>query len=371
MSLTASRSKSLSNLPAEPLVAPNPHRIDSFSPTLINDLASCGYQAAFRLDEKFKDLDRPNTFSSLGVVRHKIEEKVHSGELNDVEDSGLDDAIEELWEGAVAEAARRLTEAWAPVAPPSPEDWPGYQLARARARVQLRRDVANFRQSRGSGDAPRVERWLEDKQLGLGGKPDRVEFRHGSPVVVDLKSGPTQEQIRPEQRRQLLLYAHLVAIRHGTTPATIAIDTSTGKRYSEQITESDIADAVQGAVGLVNAFNDRLGDSFEPLANPSADTCRYCDYRSECRPFWSSLRRDWGQWSVRGKVTGAETVGSGTGVTIDVESPPDWPSRTCSVAPVIHDILPPNSTNVAFVDAAWTVGWDKLRTSWSTIVRFW
>ena len=117
-------------------MAPDPQRIERYSPSLINRLASCGYQAAFNRDDRFNDLARPNLFSSMGSIAHKVAEKVHSGELNDVEESGLENAIEELWDRAVAEAVTGLTDAWAPRIPPSPEDWPGYHRNRSTAKIR-------------------------------------------------------------------------------------------------------------------------------------------------------------------------------------------------------------------------------------------
>ena len=217
--------------------------------------------------------------------------------------------------------------------------------------------------------------WMQDDELGLGGKPDRVEFHGGSPVVVDLKTGINQKEIRPEQRRQLLLYAHLVAKEHGTTPTTVAIETGNGKRFSEQVADSDITAAVQEAVGMVKDFNALLGDSFELLADPSGDTCRYCSYRSECNPYWQSLRIDWRRSAlrprsdIRGDVSGLEEINGGTSMTVDVKSPSDWPGPTCRVAPVIEEI-PRDASRVSIVDAVATAGAESLKISWDTIVRF-
>lgn len=359
-------------------MTPDPQRIERFNPSLINRLASCGYQAAFNRDERFNDLDRPNLFGSMGSVVHKVSEKVHSGALNDVEESGLENAIEELWDRAVAEAVTKLTAAWVPAIPPSPEDWPGYHRDRSGTKIRLRRDVEKFRQSRSpgrSGNAPKIERWIEDDGLGLGGKPDRVEFHGGSPVVVDLKTGISQKEIQPDHRRQLLLYAHLVAVKHETTPTTVAIETGDGKRYSEQITNSDIEAAVQEAVGLVENFNASLGGSFEPKADPSADTCRYCNYRSVCDPYWESLRLDWRQSAqrprsdIRGNISGQEETAGGTSLTVDVRSPSDWPGPTCHVTPVIGEI-PGDASRVSIVDAVAMAGGENLKISWDTIVQF-
>lgn len=359
-------------------MTPDPQRIERFDPSLINRLASCGYQAAFNRDDRFNDLARPNLFSSMGSIVHKVAEKVHSGELNNIEEASLENAIEELWDRAVVEAVTELTNAWAPAIPPSPEDWPGYHRDRSETKIRLRRDVEKFRQPRrpdGSGNAPKIERWIQDDEFGLGGKPDRVEFHEGSPVVVDLKTGINQGEIRPEQRRQLLLYAHLVKKEHGTTPTTVVIETGGGKRYSEPVTDSDIKAAVEEAVGMKESFNALLGGSFEPLANPSADTCRYCSYRSVCDPYWESLQIDWRRSAqrprsdIRGDIRGREETVGGTSLIVDVRSPFDWPSPTCRVVPVIEEI-PEDANQVSIVDAVATAGAESLRISWDTIVRF-
>ena len=359
-------------------MSPDPQRIEWLDPTLINRLASCGYQAAFKRDERFNNLDRPNLQTSMGSVAHKVAEKVHSGELNDVDEADLENVIEELWDGAIAEAVDGLTDAWAPARPPSPEDWPEYHMKRSTAKIRLHHDVKKFRQSRrpgGSGRAPKIERLIKDTELKLKGKPDRVEFHGGSPVVVDLKTGIDQKEIQPKERRQLLLYAHLVAVKHGITPTTVVIETGGGKRYSEPVTDSDIKAAVEEAVGMKESFNALLGGSFEPLANPSADTCRYCSYRSVCDPYWESLQIDWRRSAqrprsdIRGDISGREETVGGTSLTVDVRSPSDWPSPTCRVVPVIEEI-PEDANQVSIVDAVATAGAESLRISWDTIVRF-
>jgi hypothetical protein len=111
---------------------PLPTRIAQISPSRSNDLLACQLQAAFGRDERFDVWRRPSTFSVLGETSHALAEVARKRGDWPVEATARRSVLEEAWEQAIAKGAAKLASAWAPGVPPSPDEWPGYQLTRSR-----------------------------------------------------------------------------------------------------------------------------------------------------------------------------------------------------------------------------------------------
>jgi CRISPR/Cas system-associated exonuclease Cas4 (RecB family) len=315
-------------------VKPNPSAIGLCSPTLAKKLDTCGYMVAFSRDQVFDGLDRPNMFSSLGSASHALIEKAHRGFFNDVPEEELGGAVSAQWDIAIESENALLVSAWAPSEPPLLRDWRGYQITRSKTRKRVLKDIRRFRENPGSGGrGPVVEQRLEDSEKGLRGKPDRIEWHQGVPVVVDVKAGLEQEGIRPDQRRQLLFYAHLVNIVHGVAPQTIVVESPGGERWSSSVGVDEVEELVKDVERGVQRFNDCPEGEHERLARPSKVACQYCPFRTYCKPFWAALRVGWGQHAVSGHVRSAREEGDGQVVVIDVKSPIDWPGKKARIPP--------------------------------------
>jgi len=171
-----------------------PAKVTSLSPTAANDLLACPYRLAWRLDPRFKSLRRPSPWSSLGVVAHAVTEDVAKGLLGDA--TCLEEAralVETSWSKHEAEAQAQLGARWTPSLPPPPAEWPGYHLVRARTIRRALREFGSTRSAGASASAPIVETSFEATDIGLSGRPDRVEGAPGDRCVVDLKTGLSQE----------------------------------------------------------------------------------------------------------------------------------------------------------------------------------
>jgi RecB family exonuclease len=72
---------------------------------------------------------------------------------------------------------------------------------------------------------------LQAPGLPLAGRIDRVEFTDRGVQIIDLKTGTDPAGgMRPEHRRQLLLYAYLWAKTRGEWPTKAAIESLGGRR---------------------------------------------------------------------------------------------------------------------------------------------
>jgi RecB family exonuclease len=337
------------------------------SPTAANDLIACGYRTAWRLDARFTSLRRPTPWSALGTVAHGVVEDVARGLIADSADKlSARRVVEEAWDRRVATEVARLSAAWRPAMPPSPDEWPGYHLTRART---IRRAVRRRRQraERASvGTRTLVEYALTDGRLGLQGRVDRVEGPADDRCVVDLKTGLAQAEPTPEQRRQLLLYAHLVGVDSGVVPARVAIEDAAGRRWEQAITKDEVDDVVIAVVEARSSYADAANaESLPSLAKPGPAVCRNCPFRPVCGPYWLALSTDWAHGSAAGVVGAIVSSGPVAIIRLDAESPSDEAGEwVVSMAPARAAV---EGDRVGIVDAERTGAPRSLRWRWSTL----
>lgn len=282
--------------------------IAAVAPTTVNAILECPQRVAFQRDPQTRGLSRPSTRTALGQVSHRITELVLKGcaPAPEVRKAWL----EEQWEFAIADQAAALAKAWPGRPIPPPERWPGYVATRTR----LLRRLATYAVA-GSPDAvkagatgggqpplPWVERKLTDEGLGLYGTPDLVEERHGVLRVVDLKSGVHQHDIQESQRRQLLLYAHLVTKALGREVGEVAVIDVRGQETVLPIAEKEIAQAVSAAANARKEFNESVTVGEVP-ARPGRESCRFCPFKVVCVAYRDARQDDWGVEVLAGTVT--------------------------------------------------------------------
>jgi hypothetical protein len=202
-----------------------------------------------------------------------------------------------------------------------------------------------------------------DPYMNLRGRPDRVEGPPGNRTVIDLKTGLAQSDASPEQRRQLLLYAHLVQASTGDLPRQIAIEDAAGRRWQEPITP----DLVNAAVAEVTRAREgykraESRGALPTLARPAPDTCRWCPYRPVCEPYWANLEKAWRHGSVAGMTT---SDSAGSTIEINAASPADSSGRRWIVSAAPASVVAA-ARPIAVVDAEVTGAAEHLRWKWRT-----
>ena len=198
-----------------------------------------------------------------------------------------------------------MRKAWAPAVPPPSKNWPGYALLKVRLTRHLARRAgpshtpesvsSSAPDGQNSLRLPLVERRMSDPITGIYGTPDLIERADGRLRVVDLKSGLRQTGVTEGQRRQLLLYGHLVACTLGGVPDDLIITDLAGKETVVPSSPADISEAVDLAVRSRESWNTSLasgGPAFS-LASPSPQACQLCPFRVACLPYWEQSRTDW------------------------------------------------------------------------------
>jgi RecB family exonuclease len=276
---------------------PGPPNLTSLSPTMLNLLLQCGLRAAFEQDDSFRRWRRLTPRSALGIVAHRLMAEAYAGQFDAHDQQGRAALIEDRWDVLVRKQAALMDAAWAPAEPPVPRNWPGYALIKVRLIRRLatqpsqqRRTAAARLEAIARPDAaklrlPLIEHRMEDPATGIHGTPDRVERVAGRLRVVDLKSGLHQQEVTHEQRRQLLLYAHLVEVTLGQAPDDLIIVDISGHETRVPFDASDRAEVVQLAQQAREAWNSAISSGQPPysLAAPGPSACRWCPFRVACR----------------------------------------------------------------------------------------
>jgi RecB family exonuclease len=305
--------------------AGGPTLLARFSPSTVNALASCPLRVG--LLRAGRAGSRPNPFTALGNVAHAMHEMGWKGAFQDIPQSEIDSALVLAWDRLCAEQYAKLKAvALGNEAPPEPPDWPGFELTRARTLRRIKALSGPTPAAVGSGWV-KSELSLHDDSSGLEGRIDRLQRRDGELRIIDLKSGVWQDEVSPEQRRQLLLYAALVHASLGEWADVLVIETAAGRETRIDVDRREVLSAVVEARGLVHDFN-RAAESgwaeLEKLAQPSDDTCRRCPARLPCEPYWMALTSDWRfHGSARGKLAERLESGDLIAVAISTESPRD------------------------------------------------
>jgi CRISPR/Cas system-associated exonuclease Cas4 (RecB family) len=218
--------------------------------------------------------------------------------------------LEEQWDLAIDAQAAALAAAWPGRQVPAPKRWRGYVATRTRLLRRLEKfesptavaaESASVSRA-GRPPLPWVERKVVDEEIGLYGTPDLVEERAGRLRVVDLKSGVHQSVVKENQRRQLLLYAHLVGKALDRLVHEVAIIDVRGQEAVIVVLPGIVQEAVATAVSALQEFNEFVHGGSTP-ARPGCETCRFCPFKIVCRPYWQARQADWGTDIVVGTVT--------------------------------------------------------------------
>lgn len=347
--------------------SPSPHPPKVWTPTDINALFTCGLRSAYDHDRVLRSVfRRDSTFSVVGVAAHELTRLAWTDHFEGVQESDLKSRLYEEWERLIQEGFKKLSEQWAPAIVPDPSNWPFYSLTRQRT---LRRvtDEIGSRTARGSDEGVgqvRVERWINDTETGLGGIPDRVILTGAGFYVLDVKTGVSVDSITPSFRRQLLIYAHLVSTTTDEPVLGIGVIAAEGTTHWEEVDSNEVDGAVSEVVERIKDFSEAITrGSFDDLANPSLERCRYCPYRGVCRPFWQSDDEEW--LDHRGVVGRVVSVLNPTSFAVEQVLPSAGAGQIVGISNTAHGVV--EGDLVSVVDA-FRRG-NAVRGDWNTRVQ--
>ncbi|MGI8551950.1 MAG: PD-(D/E)XK nuclease family protein [Dehalococcoidia bacterium] len=195
--------------------------------------------------------------------------------------------------------------------------WRSYESVRALVR-RAAREIA----------LPGTERQFIEREFTahggvLYGRPDRVIWGQDGIVIEDFKTGAIYEidegedvKLKASYRRQVLLYAAMVAAELGQWPERGRIVALSGEVEELAIDRAEASDTVAQAVDLLNSFNERLRQAKDPneLGEPSEQACSSCAYQAWCEPHWSAATPEWKAYvSIEGPVEVKQLSKNGLG----------------------------------------------------------
>ena len=289
------------------------HPLPRTSAALNEVLRNCFLRASFQSDHRFSGVRPLSTASALGSVSHRLLEEASRGRFDSICGTNLDKEVARRWAFLVALEEQEFQRR-AHGSVPTHNRWPTYALRMATA-CRLASRIARQRGSRlpwkatavvGSNSPTQAEVWYE----GYGGKiVGRVDLlrRTGAGIeLVDYKSGLVTEQqetlgaagrLREPYERQMLLYAALVHENEGRWPVKVTVESLVQGSHTIEVTPDRAQDAADEALVLLNAYNRRV-TSGTVRGQPSASTCRWCDFKAVCQDFLEVSTDEWGGPSV-------------------------------------------------------------------------
>ena len=239
----------------------------------------------------------------LGTCLHSVVADAHNGRLASGDHESRRSAARELFD-------RKARDLYAVAHPlvrakfAAPERIPFYYLFRERAvllalAARARGDIAHAAPAAFAvGAQPKwavlVETRLTSRDGLLVGRPDYVDSAAGE--IVDYKTGAGPEEdpdgLLDSEARQLRFYVHL-ARELGLEFDKGAVVRSDGRRVELGVSAADAADEGQRAREALRAFNAAASETFNRIAEPAPESCRYCPCIPFCESFWEKATVDW------------------------------------------------------------------------------
>jgi RecB family exonuclease len=282
-------------IPVPPTVVP----IARLSPSQYEAGRACKARLAWAAAGRRNELpEHPKAL--LGTCFHSVVEAAATGRLTSETEEQTGVAARDMFDQAASVAYARA-HPLVRVKYQSIESLPHYYLFRERAALMARR-VAQSRRSPSSTPAPAsqaptsralVETTLTSLDGLLFGRPDYVDVQASE--ILDYKTGASADDagaMSPSEGRQIRLYVHL-ALENGLSVSRGVIVRPGGRRAETEVTKSQADGEGRQARELLEQFNQAAGRSFEGVADPSAETCKFCSCIPFCEAFWRAAAPSW------------------------------------------------------------------------------
>lgn len=151
-----------------------------------------------------------------------------------------------------------------------------------------------------------IETTLTSSDGLLFGRPDYVDLL--AEEIVDYKTGVSFEDataITDTEIRQLNLYVHLARENNLSVSRGVIVRPG-GRRAVAEV--SDVQAEAEGheAREVLDQFNQMAGRTFNAIARPSIEACRFCPCIPFCEAFWQAATPAWQEecgTHVEGRIT--------------------------------------------------------------------
>lgn len=308
------------NIPEWPEIQP----LSKITPTSFEALRMCKLRAVLNSSPGFSRYSRMHPKTIIGIVCHDILHRLNTGQYDKFDPDEFCYLLRSEYKQQCntwfmdSNYTNRL------YTYDRPEEWPGYNIqhhrlqAKALKLYKIRRqyfptekisDLSNDTQVY-------VEHELSACKGYLSGTLDRiVHFHGGNALIEDYKTGEIYDdnnQLKPNIRRQMLLYATLCHSALQTEKITLRVVPLHGNVYEEIVDLAEAKLLTDEALQLLNRVNEQIQQislgylSPKSLAQPSIESCLSCPFKFRCKTFWSKKHEsvsDSGYFDIVGQLT--------------------------------------------------------------------
>ena len=288
---------------------PERHALEYVTPSGAAALAECPLRVAYNQDPALRRQVPSSPAARLGDICHAVLEAAGRGRLKySPKRAEWKAAFDEAWAAALDRELKRSRQNAAEAHWPAPERWPNYAVRKLAAR-RLCAEVASASSERadmassGRAEGDVFEASQDAFDGRLRGRADVIR-RHPQPEIEDYKTGSVFEEdsdeVKPQYRLQMLLYAVLEHESGGEWPAYATLVPLEGERASIVVDPSEALALAHDALRRLERFNEAVqrGDPLDGFARASAQTCRFCGFAVVCPGFWTTATPDWAEQGV-------------------------------------------------------------------------
>jgi hypothetical protein len=278
---------------------PKPAKLTRLSPSLYEAARCCKARAAWLA---FGDRGAlpGNPAAILGLCFHKVAAAAQTGRLH-AGGGSVESAARGLFDEAAEEMFAKSHEMFKAKFGVK-ERLPCYYLRREES-VALARTLSpnkplpsDRRPSKQKSPARDVEQSLQSKGGHLYGRPDLIDAGAGEVVDYKTRREPSDgsDEVTDQELRQLRLYAHL-ASENGIRIQRGTIVLANGRPLTVDLNEKEVQREACSAVDILEAYNAAVDDktTFEEIASPATENCRYCPCMVLCEAFWKKAEPSW------------------------------------------------------------------------------
>ena len=297
-------------------------KIERISPTIYEAALKCVARASWEASgDRHRVPAQPRAL--LGIAAHAVFEHAREvglpGETVEERSEAGEDLFDETVKTLFGQAHPLIRAKFQ-----THEHIPFFNIYRARTAQQAARKETRSRYAGGTAEQNTtaahtlVESRLVSKDERVMGRPDVIDAHNATIVEYKTGAGPDGETPTDSEMRQLRLYAFVagengIAIRRGI------IERTNGDRDEVDISQTDSEIEGKRAREMLDEYNRHVGRSFNEVATPSGEACRYCPCIAFCPAFWEASEPNW-ETECGAQVEGTvESVEGGALVSIHLK----------------------------------------------------
>lgn len=281
------------------------------SPSRYTALKKCAYRVILANSMPDPLLPYPPA-SHLGNVIHELIGLIVAKQILS------SDEFERTWDQLIKREEQTLKDRGFAFYIPLSENVPGYTIKKLQVKELINQRSLFQVQKHSSNVNFQCEKWLQSKDLLIGGYADLIIKINEYTKLSDFKSGKIlldEGEINEEYEEQLKLYAFLHFETYGKYPDDVTLIDLDKNEYSIIFTSQECELLAEEAKKLLMEINRLVkADDCKKLAKPDVHYCKTCLYRPACDFYWQLplFERDSIFRDIRGRLVSVKQFRNGS-----------------------------------------------------------